>query len=105
MAGLPQDGSSRSVRTDHPLYYLLRTQTSPWQTSYEFRETLMVHLTLCGNAYAWRTKVLGVDQEMILLPPSRVRPKRLADGDMQYTYHLGRRATVDVDGTMSGIRA
>jgi len=81
-----KDGSSRSVRTDHPLYYLLHTQTNPWQTSYEFRETLMVHLTLCGNAYAWRTKVLGVDQEMILLPPSRVRPKRLADGDMQYTY-------------------
>lgn len=79
-------GAMREVQTQHPLYYLLHTQPNPWQTSYEFRETMLVHLTLCGNAYVWRTKVRGVDQELILMPPNRVRPKRLQGGEMRYFF-------------------
>ncbi|HNB47142.1 MAG TPA: phage portal protein [Burkholderiaceae bacterium] len=76
----------REVQSDHPLYYLLHTQANPWQTSYEFRETLGVHLTMCGKAYVWRTQVRGQDVELIPLPPNRVEAKRLAGGEMTYVY-------------------
>ena len=37
---------------DHPLYRLLHDEPNPEMTSFVFRETLMTHLPLCGNAYA-----------------------------------------------------
>ena len=37
---------------DHSLYRLLRDEPNPEMTSFVFRETLMTHLLLWGNAYA-----------------------------------------------------
>ena len=37
---------------DHPLYHLLHDEPNPEMTSFIFRETLMTHLLLWGNAYA-----------------------------------------------------
>ena len=37
---------------NHPLYKLLYRQPNPDMTSFSFRETLMTHLLLYGNAYA-----------------------------------------------------
>ena len=37
---------------DHPLYYLLHDEPNPEMTSFVFRETLMSHLLIWGNAYA-----------------------------------------------------
>ena len=37
---------------DHPMYYLLHSEPNPEMTSFVFRETLMGHLLLWGNAYA-----------------------------------------------------
>ena len=36
----------------HPLYKLLHDEPNPEMTSFSFRETLMSHLLLWGNAYA-----------------------------------------------------
>lgn len=36
----------------HPLYFLLHDAPNPEMTSFIFRETLMNHLLLWGNAYA-----------------------------------------------------
>lgn len=38
--------------SDHPLYTLLHDEPNPEMTSFVFRETLMTHLLLWGNAYA-----------------------------------------------------
>ena len=38
--------------TDHLLYFLLHDEPNPEMTSFVFRETLMTHLLLWGNAYA-----------------------------------------------------
>jgi HK97 family phage portal protein len=38
--------------TYHPLYFLLHDMPNPDMTSFTFRETLMSHLLLWGNAYA-----------------------------------------------------
>ena len=37
---------------DHPLYTILHDEPNPEMTSFVFRETLMTHLLLWGNAYA-----------------------------------------------------
>ena len=56
IAGLPlhlyrygEDGSKEKA-LDHPLYALLHDEPNPEMTSFVFRETLMTHLLLWGNA-------------------------------------------------------
>ena len=58
VAGLPlhlyryTDDGGKEKATDHPLYRLLHDEPNPEMTSFVFRETLMTHLLLYGNAYA-----------------------------------------------------
>ena len=47
---LPDGGKEKSY--DHPLYRLLHDEPNPEMSSFVFRETLMTHLLLWGNAYA-----------------------------------------------------
>ena len=44
------NGKEKAI--DHPIYYLLHSEPNPEMTSFVFRETLMGHLLLWGNAYA-----------------------------------------------------
>lgn len=48
-----RDGRSRVRATEHPLYPLLHDAPNPLMTSYEYRQTLMGHLCLRGNAYSY----------------------------------------------------
>ena len=58
VAGLPLNvyrynntgGKEKALK--HPLYRLLHDEPNPEMTSFAFRETLMSHLLLWGNAYA-----------------------------------------------------
>ena len=43
---------NREKAEEHPLFFLLHDEPNPEMTSYVFRETLMTHLLLFGNAYA-----------------------------------------------------
>lgn len=58
IAGLPlhlyryKEGGGKEKAIDHPLYRLLHDEPNPEMTSFVFRETLMTHLLLWGNAYA-----------------------------------------------------
>lgn len=58
IAGLPlhlyrhTDTGGKEKATDHPLYALLHDEPNPEMSSFVFRETLMTHLLLWGNAYA-----------------------------------------------------
>ena len=45
-----EDHNSKAV--DHPLYKVLYRQANPEMTSFSFREVIMTHLLLWGNAYA-----------------------------------------------------
>ena len=61
----------------HPLYFLLHDQPNPEMTSFVFRETLMAHLLIYGNAYAQiirnvRGDVIGLYPQM----PDKVRVDR-----------------------------
>ena len=71
---------------DHPLVDLLTWRPNAWQTSFEFRETLMLHLVLCGNAFVWVNRVRGQIVELIPIEPGRVLVDRKPD--MTVTYQV-----------------
>jgi len=92
MASLPifvykRNGSSREKDFKHPLYKVLHHKPNKWQTSFEFREMLMGHILLRGNAYAEKE----FDRKMNVvsltpLDPSRMKVELQANGDVKYTY-------------------
>jgi HK97 family phage portal protein len=71
----------------HPLYYLLHDEPNPEMTSFVFRETLMSHLLLWGNAYAQIIRD-GRGRVLALYPllPNKVEVGRAANGEIYYTY-------------------
>jgi len=79
--------NGKEKATDHQLYYLLHDEPNPEMTSFVFRETLMSHLLLWGNAYAQiirdgRGKVLA----LYPLLPDRMTVDRTTDGQLYYEY-------------------
>lgn len=81
-----RDGS-RVRYSEHPLYYLLHDEPNPEMSSFVFRETMMAHLLLWGNAYAQIVRN-GLGQVIALYPllPDRMQVDRGEDGDLVYTY-------------------
>ena len=78
-------GKERCV--DHPLYYLLHDEANPEMTSFVFRETLMAHLLLHGNAYAQIIRD-GRGQALALYPllPNKMTVDRDDAGRLVYKY-------------------
>lgn len=74
----------RQEASDHPLYDVLRDEPNEWQDSLQFRETLMLHVALCGNAFVWVNRVRGRIVELIPLEPGRVQVKRASDMTLSY---------------------
>lgn len=50
--GLGAASSGKEKALNNPLYFLLHDEPNPEMTSFVFRETLMTHLLLLGNAFA-----------------------------------------------------
>ena len=71
----------------HPLYYLLHSEPNPEMTSFVFRETLMGHLLLWGNAYAQVIRN-GRGTVMALYPllPNKMMVNRTDQGILYYQY-------------------
>ena len=93
VAGLPlhlyrytPDGSKVKA-VDHPLYLLLHDEPNPEMSSFVFRETLMTHLLLWGNAYAQIIRN-GKGEVIALYPlmPNRMSVDRDEHGQLYYTY-------------------
>ena len=72
---------------DHPLYFLLHDEPNPEMTSFVFRETLMTHLLLWGNAYAQIIRN-GKGEIVALYPlmPDRMTVDRDEYGKLYYEY-------------------
>lgn len=93
VAGLPlhfyrytEDGGKEKA-IDHPLYSLLHDEPNPEMTSFIFRETLMTHLLLWGNAYA--QIIRNGKNEVIALYPlmlNKMDVSRDKSGQLYYTY-------------------
>jgi len=78
-------GKERCI--DHPLYYLLHDEVSSELTSFLFRETMMAHLLLWGNAYAQIIRD-GRGQVVSLHPllPNKMTVDRNEAGRLVYLY-------------------
>lgn len=93
IAGLPlhmyryKDEGGKEKAIDHTLYHLLHDEPNPEMTSFVFRETLMTHLLLWGNAYAQIIRN-GKGEVIALYPlmPNRMEVNRDSNGMLYYVY-------------------
>jgi len=93
IAGLPlhvyeyteSGGKQKAIK--HPLYLLLHDEPNPEMSSFVFRETLMTHLLLWGNAYAQIIRN-GKGEVIALYPlmPNKMRVDRDERGQLYYEY-------------------
>jgi HK97 family phage portal protein len=96
VAGLPlhlykyTDGGGKEKALDHPLYRLLHDEPNPEMSSFVFRETLMTHLLLWGNAYAQVIRN-GKGEVIALYPlmPNNMSVERDEKGRLYYSYYRG----------------
>ncbi len=105
IAGLPlhvyrytkNGGKEKAI--DHPLYLLLHDEPNPEMSSFVFRETLMTHLLLWGNAYAQIIRN-GKGEVIALYPlmPNKMTVDRDEKGQLYYTYQRSN----DEAATMKG---
>ncbi|WP_046495645.1 phage portal protein [Syntrophomonas zehnderi] len=79
------NGKEKAI--DHQLHYLLHDEPNPEMTSFVFRETLMSHLLLWGNAYAQIIRD-GRGRVLALYPllPDRMTVDRTPEGKLYYEY-------------------
>jgi HK97 family phage portal protein len=95
IAGLPlhlyryTDSGGKEKAVDSPLYFLLHDEPNIEMTSFAFRETLMTHLLLWGNAYAQiirngKGEILG----LYPLMPDRMTVDRDDKGKLYYEYRV-----------------
>ena len=69
----------------HPLHQLLEISPNEEMTPASFRETMISHILLHGNAYAEIVRDnRGYPQEMWLIAPDRVEPRRNEMGRLEY---------------------
>lgn len=93
VAGLPlhvyryNDSGGKEKAVEHPLYLLLHDEPNPEMTSFVFRETLMTHLLLWGNAYAQIIRN-GKGEVVALYPlmPNKMTVDRDENGHLYYRY-------------------
>lgn len=89
-------GSGTRPAPDHSLYDVLYRRPNGWQTSFSFRETLVFHVLLTGNAFVWKGMV-GSGREIRTLEPiepNRVTVKRDKAGRLTYEVRADDGATV-----------
>ena len=81
------ESGGKEKATDSPLYFLLHDEPNPEMTSFVFRETLMTHLLLWGNAYAQIIRN-GKGEVTALYPlmPDRMTVDRDENGRLYYEY-------------------
>jgi HK97 family phage portal protein len=93
VAGLPlhlyryKEDNGKEKAIDHTLYHLLHDEPNPEMSSFVFRETLMTHLLLWGNAYAQIIRN-GKGEVIALYPliPNRMTVNRDENGQLYYEY-------------------
>ena len=91
------DDGGKEKAVDHPLYFLLHDEPNPEMTSFIFRETLMTHLLLWGNAYSQIIRNgKGEVVALYLLMPDRMKVDRDEHGRLYYEYTVY--DADDVDG-------
>jgi len=106
VAGLPlhlyryTETGGKEKAVDHPLYLLLHDEPNPEMSSFVFRETLMTHLLLWGNAYAQIIRN-GKGEVVALYPlmPNKMTVDRDENGQLYYTYQRSNEEAHTMEGS------
>lgn len=78
-------GRSRVPLSGHPVAMLLGRRPNFWQTSFEFRETMVLHAALTGNAFALKSRAMdGRLIELLPFPFGAVSMTRETDMTVSY---------------------
>ena len=95
----PDGGKEKAI--NHPLYNLLHDAPNPEMTSFIFRETLMSHLLLWGNAYAQIIRN-GKGEVVALYPlmPNRMTVDRDENGHLYYEYQTSQDEAHTMNGSL-----
>ena len=106
IAGLPlhvyryNDSGGKEKDLEHPLYRLLHDEPNPEMTSFVFRETLMSHLLLWGNAYAQVIRnARGEVVALYPLMPNKMKVDRDSKGQLYYLYQRSQEDTPAIGKT------
>ena len=107
VAGLPlhlyqyTDDGGKEKAVNHPLYRILHDEPNPEMSSFVFRETLMTHLLLWGNAYAQIIRN-GKGEVIALYPlmPNKMTVDRDEKGQLYYSYQRSTDEAVKESGTV-----
>ena len=111
IAGLPlhlyryTENGGKEKAVNHPLYRLLHDEPNPEMTSFIFRETLMTHLLLWGNAYAQIIRN-GKGEVVALYPlmPNKMTVDRDDEGRLWYIYERSNEEAPTMKGTTVNLR-
>lgn len=83
---MQEQGRNRNPAREHELYELVSLRPNEWQTSFEFRQMIGLHLALANQAFVY--KVMDVFGKRVLellpFPPSEVKVERTPDGGRKY---------------------
>lgn len=94
------DNGGRLEAREHPLFRLLYRRPNELQTSFEFRETIMFHAVMTGNAFIFVNRSARGDiLELLPYEPGCITVLRQRDGTLLYriTLQQGGQVTVGSD--------
>lgn len=93
-----RSGERKEKATDQRLYSILHDAPNNFQTSFEFRETQMMHLCLKGKAFAFINRsITGDILELLPMRPESVELKQAKDFSLSYVF-------TDSDGNKINLR-
>jgi HK97 family phage portal protein len=77
-------GGGADARMDHPLYSVLHDSPNGWQTSFEWRESMALHLIFSGNGYSQINRPVPSVIELLPYEPSQVKVEQKPDWSLKY---------------------
>jgi len=89
------DGGA-DAQKDDPLYKLVNATPNDYSTSFEWRETMGLHLVFAGNSYCAIVRAGGVPVELMSLNPKDVKPKE-KDGVRYYEVQVAGKGIVRIE--------
>jgi len=81
------EGESKVPVKQHPLNRILSVSPNTWQTSFEWREQMVLHMGLYGNSYSQIISgQAGFASQLVPLHPSRMEVEEVEPGILRYIY-------------------
>ncbi|MBB5715856.1 phage portal protein [Sphingomonas aerophila] len=90
------DKGSPVPAQDHALYDLLNRKPNDWQTSFEFREQIGLHLTFDNNAFVYINRVGKVVKELYAFTPESVTVTQNSSMELAYRVQGTNSTAIDV---------